>query len=279
MMSSSSAFDSSLIIDVGAYDGSDTAYYLHCGYRVVAIEANPDLAVQVERRFQPEVADGRLQVLNVGISDKVGESDFWISETNDQWGSFSKLIATRRGATVQQRPVKVRCLRLCDILHDVGTPYYLKMDIEGNDAVGLESLTRDIAPQYISVEFAHGMEVRLLEDLEGLGYGRFKLLNQITFTDKRPVFNDEIGFRAMRKVCREIPGLRPLIRTVAHRSDFDDFPAKHGWKFPEGSSGPFGEETYGRWMNRNEISDRFKRLRREYDKAGAIFWWDLHAAA
>src|SRR6516225_4417085 len=204
MMSSSSAFDSSLIIDVGAYDGSDTAYYLHCGYRVVAIEANPDLAVQVERRFQPEVADGRLQVLNVGISDQAGESDFWISETNDQWGSLSKLVATRRGAKVRQRPVRVHCLRLSDVLHGVGTPYYLKMDIEGNDAVGLESLTRDIAPQYISVEFAHGMERRLLEDLEALGYCRFKLLNQITFTDKRPVFNDEIGFRAMRKVCREI---------------------------------------------------------------------------
>jgi len=279
MMSSSSAFDSSLIIDVGAYDGSDTAYYLHCGYRVVAIEANPDLAVQVERRFQPEVADGRLQVLNVGISDQAGESDFWISETNDQWGSLSKLVATRRGAKVRQRPVRVHCLRLSDVLHGVGTPYYLKMDIEGNDAVGLESLTRDIAPQYISVEFAHGMERRLLEDLEALGYCRFKLLNQITFTDKRPVFNDEIGFRVMRKVSRKIPPLRPLIRTVAHRSDFDDFQAKHDWRFPEGSSGPFGEETYGRWANANEILDRFKRLRREYDKAGQVFWWDLHATA
>jgi FkbM family methyltransferase len=279
MMSSRSTFDSSLIIDVGAYDGSDTAYYLHCGYRVVAIEANPELAVQMERRFHPEVADGRLQVLNVGISDEAGESDFWISETNDQWGSFSKLIATRRGATVRQHPLRVRCLRLCDILHDAGTPYFLKMDIEGNDAVGLESLTMDIAPQYISVEFAHGMEMRLLEDLEALGYGRFKLLNQITFTDKRPIFNDEIGFRVMRKVCRKIPPLRPLIRTVAYRSDFDDIPAKHDWQFPEGSSGPFGEETYGKWMNRNEILDRFKRLRREYDKASEIFWWDLHATA
>lgn len=270
-------FDPCLIVDAGAYDGSDTAYYLHCGYKVVAVEANPLLADEISRRFQSEVSSGRLQVLNVGISDQAGESDFWISDSNDQWGSFSKPIAIRRGSKVREHPIRVRCLRLCDILQSVGRPYYLKMDIEGNDALGVESLTPAIAPQFISVEFAHGMEMRLLNDLEALGYSRFKLLNQATFTDKHPIFQYEVGFRLARKLSIKVPPLRPLIGRIAPRSDFDDFHTRQGWQFPEGSSGPFGDQTYGDWMTSSEIRDRYRLLRRKYDKAREAFWWDLHA--
>lgn len=35
-----------LVIDVGMHNGDDTAYYLHRGYRVVAIEANPAWVVR-----------------------------------------------------------------------------------------------------------------------------------------------------------------------------------------------------------------------------------------
>jgi hypothetical protein len=34
---------SAFIMDVGAHNGDDTAYYLHRGYRVVAVEASPDV--------------------------------------------------------------------------------------------------------------------------------------------------------------------------------------------------------------------------------------------
>ena len=76
--------DPSLIIDVGMNDGSDTAYYLHCGYRVVAVEANPELVSEAERRFRREIKDGRLTLLNVGIAEQAGEKDFWIAEANHQ---------------------------------------------------------------------------------------------------------------------------------------------------------------------------------------------------
>ena len=33
--------EKNLIYDVGMSNGDDTAYYLHRGFRVVAIEANP----------------------------------------------------------------------------------------------------------------------------------------------------------------------------------------------------------------------------------------------
>ena len=56
-----------LIYDVGMNNGDDTAYFLHQGYRVLAIEANPVLARQAEGRFEKETREGRLIVLNVGF--------------------------------------------------------------------------------------------------------------------------------------------------------------------------------------------------------------------
>jgi FkbM family methyltransferase len=270
-------FDPNLIIDVGMNDGSDTAYYLHCGYRVAAVEANPLLVSAAARRFQSEIADGRLRLLNVGIAETFGESEFWISEVNHQWSSFSKEVATRRGATVLPEPVRVHCCPLSAVVQEVGRPYYLKMDIEGYDAIGLESLSKGLAPPYISVEFAHGMQMRLLQRLLDLGYFGFKLLNQVTFSDRRPIFDYEVGLRAIRKLYRSAPPFCPLIRKLVPRADFDTFHETGTWRFPEGSSGPFGEQTYGHWMSSDRIVQRCSQLQRAYDKAGAVFWWDLHA--
>ena len=47
-----------LIVDVGAHNGDDTAFYLHKGYRVIAIEANPVLAKSITVRFAAASTDG-----------------------------------------------------------------------------------------------------------------------------------------------------------------------------------------------------------------------------
>jgi FkbM family methyltransferase len=269
--------DRDLIIDVGMNDGSDTAYYLHCGYRVVAVEANPSLTAAAEQRFLCEIADGRLTILNIGIAQNEGECDFWISEANHQWSSFSKPVATRRGTATLAQPIRVRCLPLSAVVERYGVPYYLKMDIEGYDLIGLESMSKKHAPQYISVEFAHGLEMKLLDRLRTLGYTRLKLLNQSTFTGKMPIFEHEIGLRGLRKLYRQIPLLRPLIRGLVHRSDFDTRSGVENWEFPEGSSGPFGEQTCGPWMTAQDIMKKYTTVRRAYRKAEMVFWWDLHA--
>src|SRR5262249_46095831 len=54
-----------------------------------------------------------------------------------------------------------------------GTPFYLKIDIEGNDRFCLRDLPA--TPEYVSVE-AHHLEY--LAALYGKGYRQFKLVNQ-----------------------------------------------------------------------------------------------------
>ena len=61
-----------LIFDFGMHDGSDTAYYLRKGFRVVAVEANPELVAAGQSRFRAEIAEGRLTIVNKAIAEQPG---------------------------------------------------------------------------------------------------------------------------------------------------------------------------------------------------------------
>jgi 16S rRNA A1518/A1519 N6-dimethyltransferase RsmA/KsgA/DIM1 with predicted DNA glycosylase/AP lyase activity len=59
-----------LVYDIGMNNGDDTAFYLACGFRVVAVDADPHLAALAAKRFKAELEAGRLTILNVGIADQ-----------------------------------------------------------------------------------------------------------------------------------------------------------------------------------------------------------------
>jgi hypothetical protein len=62
-----------LVYDVGMNNGDDTAYYLSLGFRVVAIDANPELVEQAKSRFANEIASQRLIILG-GDEDVLSSS-------------------------------------------------------------------------------------------------------------------------------------------------------------------------------------------------------------
>jgi hypothetical protein len=172
----------------------------------------------------------------------------------------------------------VQCLPLDSIIREHGVPHYLKIDIEGYDRICLDSLQAGHCPQYLSCELTHGDG--LIGQLHGLGYRRFKLVNQSTYTDATPVFDDQIGFRALRKLCTCVPAVKRLLPDGV-RSDFDTFTPERGYRFPQGSSGPFGEETHGPWRNKDEIVRRYDRIRSRFLRAAVPLeqcWYDVHAS-
>jgi hypothetical protein len=69
---------SDLIYDVGLHYGDDTAYYLHKGYRVVAVDADPMMVEGCNRRFADEIRCGKLMILNLGIASTRGNLRFWV---------------------------------------------------------------------------------------------------------------------------------------------------------------------------------------------------------
>src|SRR5262245_55695568 len=123
---------SNLIYDVGMNNGDDTAYYLHRGFDVVAIEADPVLVANATMRFAKEIAEGKLTILNLGVANAVDNLDFWICEERSEWNSFDRAIASRDGC--RHRSITVPCQAFRWVLDNYGVPYYLKIDIEGNDS-------------------------------------------------------------------------------------------------------------------------------------------------
>jgi FkbM family methyltransferase len=265
---------SDLIIDVGAHNGDDTAYYLQRGFRVVAIEANPALAQVITARFREQVASGTLAVLNVGISPARGRQPFWVSEDNSVLSSFDRQLVERHGG--RSHRIDVECMPFADVLHMHGIPYYLKVDIEGYDRVCLDALEPAACPAYVSCEVAHVGGV--IEHLQAIGYRSFKLVNQSTYTEATPVFDHEIGFRALRRLCRAVPRLRHGLPDGV-RADFDTFAEQQRYVFPQGSSGPFGEDTHGQWRSADDVLRRFAAIRARFVKAAVPdeCWYDVHA--
>ncbi len=56
-----------LIFDIGMNNGEDSAYYLHLGYSVVGIDANPLLTNECTLRFKKEIDEGRMKIINAGV--------------------------------------------------------------------------------------------------------------------------------------------------------------------------------------------------------------------
>ena len=73
-----------IIYDFGACEGSNIPYYLLKSDLVIAIEANPSLVERIKQKFEKEIIQKKLIVLNYLISNKIGENqeDFFVHKTN-----------------------------------------------------------------------------------------------------------------------------------------------------------------------------------------------------
>lgn len=154
-----------------------------------------------------------------------------------------------RGQGVVRDKITVPCTTLDKILADHPTPYYVKIDVEGQDVNCIKALGRlDEMPPFVSFE-ADLVNLRdtesMLSMLEGYGYRRFKLVNQATHSR------------------RQLPS-PPLEGRYAEP------------RFTKHSSGPFGEETPGAWLMAPQLLERFHRTvkqqaaRIEYSARGSV---------
>jgi FkbM family methyltransferase len=280
-----------LIYDVGMHNGDDTAYYLHRGFRVVALDANPQACTDASQRFAVEIDAGRLTILNVGIAAEPGVWDFWICESHSEWSSFDRRIASRDGAPHHSIPVP--CQTFDAVLAQHGIPYYLKVDIEGHDLLCLDALRgqRDL-PLYLSTEISRFDDT--LQTLVELGYTGYKCLSQYTFVPLewpagREQQHAEFWYHL---VARRTLALRLLRRAIGRSGrmwlahQYTRARQEKGWVFPPGSSGPFGAGTLGAWLNAEQVRETYRHYRTLFEQ-GAFgsfwrdtpysFWLDLHA--
>jgi FkbM family methyltransferase len=221
-----------LIFDVGMHKGEDTDFYLKKGFHVIGVEANPLLSDHCVKRFQSESHSGQLTIVNKAIAEYSGVIDFYVNE-NSVWGTANRdwmLRNQRLGA--KSHMIQVPSVRMDDLLSEYGTPYYMKVDIEGLDYACITALISQLdKPRYVSVEthaWSYVETIKLLTLLCVAGYNNFKIVSQLGVRDQ---------------VCPN--------------------PAREGvyvdYRFLPDASGLFGEELPGGWLSRKEVKSQLRR--------------------
>lgn len=251
-----------LVFDVGMHNGDDSVFYLSRGCRVIAVEANPELAEAGRKRFSKAIAEGRLAVEECAILDREGATTFWVNDTKNDWSALDREEGGRSGTECHE--ITVRCTRLSTLFRKYGVPFFLKSDIEKGDRYGLEDLDPNDLPRYISVE-AHSFDYLLM--LWRLGYREFKLVDQMRLNSRFPLLSNEHFHSRLVK------------RTFWYA---DRLKNKLGWnlKYRPGSSGPLSEETEGPWSPIEDVAYDFLHHLKNYPHRGTMdprSWFDLHA--
>jgi FkbM family methyltransferase len=272
--------DRDLVFDIGLNNGNDTAYYLDLGYRVVGVDANPLLAAQCTRRFETEIRQGRVTIVNAGVLKEPGEFTFYRNLSDDGWSSFEPEEGKIGG---KWEELKIHCVTTQQLMAEHGKPFFMKVDIQGSDIQTLHSITAATAPAYVSLElnYADPIVERLIE----LGYSAFKFVNGETYWPTPPIFESQTGWRLLRKIGRVAPFVRNGICRLPQRlrpnSEYDP-PGKYspeGYAFGPHSSGPFGERAAGSWLKSAAALRWYRNLKENYRRDGKEkeMWWDVHA--
>lgn len=169
-----------LVFDLGFLNGEDTSRYLSEDFDVVAVEANPLLCDSARREFEHEIAVKRLILYNRAVAPpELGSIDFFVNKERPEVSSTERWIAEQNGIySVQQHVLTTIDLQRLIMTH--GTPYYMKVDIEGMD----KEISRQLQmitykPQYVSFELNKVDYLEIFMNLKIAGYTRFQLINQI----------------------------------------------------------------------------------------------------
>ncbi len=210
-----------LIFDIGMHEGEDTAFYLRKGFCVIAVEANPHLCEENARRFESEILDRRLVIVNAAIAEQAGKVRFFVNDSHSEWGTlYPRLVKRNERSGAPSRPIEIEALRPENLFRKFGVPYYMKVDIEGADWICLDALQGfPERPQFVSVE--SDKPVQQVRRLERLGYRRFKMVSQ-----------------------GSVPSQQEPIPSAEGRAA--------GFRFSPGSSGLFGGDLPGAWMTKEE---------------------------
>ncbi len=176
-----------LIVDIGAHTGEDTGFYLAKGFDVVAVEANPDMAKALSKRFTAKEADGKLRIVDRAISDEK-EVRFFVNEDKPDWSSVVEKAGARHGTHFHE--IVVPGITMAELFAQYGVPYFCKIDIEGGDIFCLRQLAKcEGRPDYVSFEAELGNPALLAEQISligAMGYTRFQIVNQRNNKHTRP---------------------------------------------------------------------------------------------
>lgn len=231
-----------LIMDIGVFDGSDTAFYLSKGFSVIGVEANPILYNKLKAQFAPQIQAGIVTIINSVASDTCGENvTFYGHSDHEGISSMSK-----RPDVIAQgySEYSIKSIDMASLVNRFGLPRYLKIDIEGNEERFLSGMIgKNVTPEFISAEC---YSLRPCELFYELGYRRFRVVDQ------------------------QMPGGFKLSEYQNEGDAVGDISMYQHW------SGPFGLDLFGDgelFMDFDALKNIWPRFHSEMHRT----WYDVHA--
>jgi FkbM family methyltransferase len=227
-----------VIIDFGANKGQNINYYLLKADIVVCVEANPELVKAIRKKFSVQIRNNKLFVENVVVTKKENNRkliNFYINK-NDVLSSNIKPKNSK-----DFHLVKVQNKSVNEILKKHLTKnrifYYAKFDLEGYDAVVINSmLLGGFFPENISTE------VHTLESLEAIFHsGKYRGYKLQEGNKVSQYVNLPIKTKNKKKA----------IKFLAH------------------SAGPMGEDIPSPWLTERSIRNKLR--------VEGLGWKDVHA--
>jgi len=227
-----------VIIDFGANKGQNINYYLLKADIVVCVEANPELVKAIRKKFSVQIRNNKLFVENVVVTKKENSRkliNFYINK-NDVLSSNIKPKNSK-----DFHLVKVQNKSVNEILKKHLTKnrifYYAKFDLEGYDAVVINSmLLGGFFPENISTE------VHTLESLEAIFHsGKYRGYKLQEGNKVSQYVNLPIKTKNKKKA----------IKFLAH------------------SAGPMGEDIPSPWLTERSIRNKLR--------VEGLGWKDVHA--
>ncbi len=214
---------SDIVFDFGANTGEDIEYYLDRASRVIAVEADPNLAMIIENKFAEQILNGKLVLVNkVLTDDDTSRVNFYLHKTNPGLNQFQEPSIEMLGkfVVVELEAINVASL-VAEFASETLPPLYCKIDLEGFDLQILRALfNKRIYPVYLSAE-CHTFEIASL----------------IISTNKYEAFNLVEGESV------------PKFSWVSNSSP-DSSVTK---QFQSFSAGPFGNDIPNGWLTKNAI--------------------------
>jgi FkbM family methyltransferase len=232
-----------LIYDIGAHAGDDTAFYLAKGFRVVAIEANPEMAVRIRSRFRDAINDGRLMLIEGAISSAPGTTLFYVHNESSDWSTAQK---SERFAVGNHREIIAKNVLIQDVIRLHGAPYYMKVDIEGGEIDVFKHFPDfESCPAYVSFE-DHSQTEAILPILTECGYSTFKVVEQGAKPGQEETPNPPLE-------GQYVP-----------------------FKFDGYMSGAFGLELPGDWIDETALHTEIAIIREAQLRGEWGRWYDIH---